>query len=235
MCYMFYGCESLKEVDVTHFDTQIVTNIRDLFSHCTSLEHVDLTHFVTDKVTDMSFMFWGCNNLNAIDLTHFNTEQVTDMQYMFYDCTHLKKIDLSSFNTQNVECMDCMFCYCSNVTTIYASKGWTNEKVTNEYNTMFLDCFNLVGGAGTKYQDGKSSLNYAHIDGGKANPGYFTDKGHSFPTHIEELPTENESAPDDVWYNLQGMRVDIPAKGIYIVRSAEGRLHGKNGKKVVRK
>lgn len=225
MCYMFYGCESLKDVDVTHFDTQNVTNIRDLFSHCTRLEHVDLTHFITNKVTDMSFMFWGCNNLNAIDLTHFNTAEVKDMQYMFYDCRSLKKIDLSSFNTRYVECMDCMFSYCSDVTTIFTGNGWTNEKVTNVYNTMFLDCHVLVGGAGTKYQDGKSSLNYAHVDGGSSNPGYFTYKEYNVATSIEELPSESISAQDETWYNLQGVRVDNPAKGIYIV----------NGKKVVRK
>ena len=34
-------------------------------------------------------------------------------------------------------------------------------------------------------------------------------------------------------YNLSGQRVNHPAKGLYIIRSAEGRLHGKNGKKVI--
>ncbi len=34
-------------------------------------------------------------------------------------------------------------------------------------------------------------------------------------------------------YTLDGRRVSQPAKGIYIVRPAEGRLQGKNGKKVV--
>lgn len=224
MCYMFYGCESLKEVDVTNFDTQNVTNIRDLFSHCPSLEHVDLTHFITSKVTDMSFMFWGCNKLNAIDLTHFDTSNVTDMQYMFYDCTLLKEIDMSSFNTHNVTCTDYMFYACSNITTIYASNMWTRDNISDG-SCMFTDCFNLVGGAGTRYKDGKSSVNYAHIDGGTSNPGYFTYKEYINPTNIKELPLESTSAPNEVWYNLQGVRVEAPSKGIYIV----------NGKKVVRK
>ena len=34
-------------------------------------------------------------------------------------------------------------------------------------------------------------------------------------------------------YDLQGRRVTQPTKGLFIVRSAEGRLQGKNGKKVV--
>ena len=35
------------------------------------------------------------------------------------------------------------------------------------------------------------------------------------------------------YYNLSGQRVSRPAHGLYIVRSAKGRLQGKNGKKVV--
>lgn len=37
----------------------------------------------------------------------------------------------------------------------------------------------------------------------------------------------------DAWYSLDGRRVMNPAKGVYIKRSAEGRLQGKNGQKVV--
>ena len=37
----------------------------------------------------------------------------------------------------------------------------------------------------------------------------------------------------DAWYTLDGRRVMNPTKGVYIKRSAEGRLQGKNGKKVV--
>ena len=201
-----------------------MTNIRDLFSHCPKLETVDLTHFVTDKVVDMSFMFWGCNNLKAIDLTNFNTDNVTDLQYMFYDCTLLKTIDLSSFNTSNVSCTDYMFCACSNLTTIYASNDWTTDNISSG-SFMFTDCFNLVGGAGTKFKSGNSSVNYARIDGGPDAPGYFTYKEYVIPTSINEMPEESGKAQDEVWYNLQGVRIDNPSKGIYIL----------NGKKVVRK
>jgi hypothetical protein len=38
---------------------------------------------------------------------------------------------------------------------------------------------------------------------------------------------------DGVIYDLQGRRVAQPTKGMYIVRSAEGRLQGKSGKKIV--
>ena len=48
---------------------------------------------------------------------------------------------------------------------------------------------------------------------------------------INLTPTLSEG--EGAWYDLSGRRVQNPAKGIYIQRSAEGRLQGKNGKKVV--
>ena len=42
-----------------------------------------------------------------------------------------------------------------------------------------------------------------------------------------------ETTGNERFYNLQGQPVAAPTKGLYIVRSAEGRLQGKNGKKVI--
>ena len=44
---------------------------------------------------------------------------------------------------------------------------------------------------------------------------------------VEELDKE------DFYYSLNGQRVEHPTKGIYIKRSAEDRLQGKNGKTVI--
>ena len=38
---------------------------------------------------------------------------------------------------------------------------------------------------------------------------------------------------DDRYYNLSGQQVETPTKGVYVKRSAEGRLQGKNGKKII--
>ena len=42
------------------------------------------------------------------------------------------------------------------------------------------------------------------------------------------------SASSDEYIALNGMRTSHPGRGIYIKRSAEGRLQGKNGKKVIK-
>lgn len=47
------------------------------------------------------------------------------------------------------------------------------------------------------------------------------------------LNNEEETTSNHEIYNLNGMRVTHPTKGLYIVRSAQGRVHGKNVKKVI--
>ena len=41
---------------------------------------------------------------------------------------------------------------------------------------MLYGCTSLVGGQGTAYDASHYDITYAHIDGGTANPGYFSEK-----------------------------------------------------------
>ena len=93
---------------------------------------------------------------------------------MFYQCRSLTSLDLSSFNTSRVTSMEFMFKGCSNLQTIYAGDGWSTTAVRDDI-WMFKGCTSLVGGQGTTYDDNHTDKDYAHIDGGPSNPGYFTD------------------------------------------------------------
>ena len=94
---------------------------------------------------------------------------------MFGNCRGLTSLDLSSFNTDAVNRMGYMFYYCNNLTTIYVGNGWSTAAVTNS-NMMFYRCTKLVGGKGTTYDSSHINADYAHIDGGTNDPGYFTAK-----------------------------------------------------------
>ena len=94
---------------------------------------------------------------------------------MFFGCPGLTSLDVSGFNTANVTDMSNMFDGCSELTTIYAGDDWSTEKVRNsEY--MFAGCTKLVGGMGTTFDPNFTNAEYARIDGGLENPGYFTAK-----------------------------------------------------------
>ena len=137
-----------------------------------------INYLNTSEVTNMACTFMMCYALTSLDLSGFNTSKVTKMTEMFYYCKALTSIDVSGFNTSNVTNMYGMFYYCSGLTTIYAGSGWSTAAVTSS-SGMFTYCTSLVGGMGTAYSASHTDATYAHIDGGTANPGYFTDKNAS--------------------------------------------------------
>ena len=50
-----------------------------MFRDCSSLKELDVTHFDTSKVTDMTAMFYECSNLEEVDVSIFNTSNVKNM------------------------------------------------------------------------------------------------------------------------------------------------------------
>ena len=65
--------------------------MKSMFDGCSSLKNLDLSNFNTLNVTNMSCMFNGCTSLKNINLSKFNTQNVTDMIAMFYGCSSMKK------------------------------------------------------------------------------------------------------------------------------------------------
>ena len=175
---MFGGCESLTGLDVSSFNTANVTDMYGMFYNCYALTSLDLRSFNTSRVTNMAYMFASSYRLTDLDVSNFNTSRVTNMEDMFFYCEGLTSLDLSSFNTANVTDMDEMFMDCNILTTIYASNAWSTASVTSS-GYMFFWCGNLVGGMGTAYDVYHMDADYAHIDGGPSNPGYFTAKNAS--------------------------------------------------------
>ena len=68
-----------------------------------------------------------------------------------------------------------MFYGCYNLRTIFVGDGWSTAAVISG-ELMFSGCTRLVGGMGTTYDHDHVDADYAHIDGGPSNPGYFTTK-----------------------------------------------------------
>ena len=170
---MFENCKHLTSLDLLRFNTQNVVNLHYMFKGCWCLNSLDLSNFNTDKVVDMTEMFGNCYWLTSLNLSSFNTQNVISMAGMFEFCYNLPSLDLSSFNTQNVTDTSLMFKYCKSLHTIYVTNSFI---APNKSNNMFIDCYSLMGEQGTKYDLSKINGEYAHIDGGSNNPGYFSSK-----------------------------------------------------------
>ena len=84
---MFYLCESLKELNLSNFNTDNVTDMNSMFKFCSSLKELNLNNFNTNKVTEMSYMFFHCESLKELNI-NFNNNNATIMKRMFYGCTN---------------------------------------------------------------------------------------------------------------------------------------------------
>ena len=58
-----------------------------MFFGCSSLRKLDLSNFNTNKVTNMSQMFYGCSSLEELNISNFNTNNVNDFYKMFDKCS----------------------------------------------------------------------------------------------------------------------------------------------------
>ncbi len=142
MSFMFSGCENLKDIDISGFNTSKVTNMENMFAGCKSLEELDLSNFDTSQVTNMFGMFRGCCNLTNLDLRNFNTSKVKNMAWMFLECENLVSLNVSNFNTSQVEDMDSMFDRCSSLTNLNVS-NFDTSKVTS-MDRMWAGCKALM-------------------------------------------------------------------------------------------
>lgn len=244
---MFYGCSSLKSLDVSTFNTSSVTDMYTMFYECIGLENLDLSAFDTGNVTTMTAMFYGCTGLKQLNVSSFNTGNVEDMQYMFFKCSQLTKLSLTNFDTHKVKNMDSMFShgdaliyidissfdtksvtnmtrlftFCGDLRTIYVSEKWSTDCVTSS-SDMFYHCSNLVGGNGTKC-DGIGypspiDYTYARIDT-EENPGYFTYKPS--PNGFNSIYIDKKY--NIGYYSIDGIQNMNARRGIIIY----------NGKKII--
>ncbi|EKF8800577.1 BspA family leucine-rich repeat surface protein [Enterococcus faecalis] len=139
---MFNGCSSLTSLDVSNWNTSLVTNMSGMFGDCFSLTSLDVSNWNTSRVTDMTFMFSGCSSLTSLDVSNWNTSLVTDMSLMFNGCSSLTSLDVSNWNTSRVTEMVGMFYNCSSLTSLDVS-NWNTSLVT-DMSEMFRDCSSLT-------------------------------------------------------------------------------------------
>lgn len=139
---MFAGCTTLKNLDVSGFDTHLVTNMAGMFTNCGSLTSLDVSKFDTQEVINMEMMFLGCESLTKLDLRYFNTQKVINMEWMFGDCYDLTELNISSFNTSNVSNMCLMFSACTSLAKLDVSSFDTKSVTTMQ--AMFAACENLT-------------------------------------------------------------------------------------------
>ena len=223
------SCNNNKEITKCVFDPSFsklkFKSLQSFFGGCNKLTSVvGIENINTSEVMNTVAMFAGCTSLKSVDLSNFHISRVTNMADMFYSCSALTSLDLSGFNTKNVKYMWAMFEGCQNLQTIYVSEKWNVDNVEDDGANMFFNCYMLTGENGTHFYPSNTGVEFAHIDGGPQNPGYFTYKQYDGITTVTTNPI-----PDDI-YRLDGVRVRTAAQGIAGLPAG---IYIQNGKKII--
>ena len=135
-------------LDLSNWDTSIVTNMSYMFTSCSALTSLSLSNWDTSKVTNMNNMFNYCSGLTLLDLSNFDTSSVTTMSYMFGYCNKLISVDITGWNTAKVKNMDSMFYNHSDMALkhVYGEldlSGLTNGFYPGSYNNPVNGCKSL--------------------------------------------------------------------------------------------
>ncbi|MBO6243145.1 MAG: BspA family leucine-rich repeat surface protein, partial [Clostridia bacterium] len=139
---MFQSCNQMTSLNLDNFDTSLVTTMVSMFQDNPYLKKLDIRHFDTSNVKDMSNMFFSCTNLTTLDLSNFNTEKVTSMGQMFKNCLSLQSLDLSNFKTSSVTSMYCLFSFNKQLSSLNI-RGFDTQKVYH-FSYMFESCYKLT-------------------------------------------------------------------------------------------
>lgn len=153
MSFMFYGCSSLGEIDVSNWDVSKVTSFDHFAAHA-NLKRKGIENWKTTSATNMNALFHNCAeeeldlsgwdvsknqffcqmfenspNLKRIKgLDRWDTSAGLGFDGMFERCYKLEEVDLSSFNTTKAK---------------NGTKASTNGHTTATLQNMFLSCNNL--------------------------------------------------------------------------------------------
>ena len=104
--YMFGGCQMLRSVENSNWDTENITNMKAVFNECRSLIKLpDISKWKLSNVDSISNLFSECKSLQSLpDIYKWNTKNIQDMSFVFNRCMALKKLpDISKWNTSNLQ------------------------------------------------------------------------------------------------------------------------------------
>ena len=65
---MFENCNQLQSLNLSNFNTAVVTNMEGLFQLCEQLQSLDISNFNTTLATNVKYMFNGLNSIKYINI-----------------------------------------------------------------------------------------------------------------------------------------------------------------------
>jgi len=169
---MFFS-SSIRKINLNCLNTKNVKSMISLFNNCRSLYEIKMDSINTESLTNMTYMFKECTKLKRIDLSTLNLKNVIAFTSTFSGCTALEEVNLEGVTWENVSYTNGMFENDEILKRIFVSHNPDPTKIVRQED-MFKKCYSLVGGMGTVFDENHIGTEYACLDGGEDNPGYFS-------------------------------------------------------------
>ncbi len=208
MGFMFYKVNNLtsRTVDVSNWDVSKVTSFDHMFAH-SSMKDIDVSKWDTSSATNMYALFHTVRN-TSIDVSSFDTSKVTVFGQMFEYMTELKEIKgLENFDTSKGVDFDEMFCNCSKLTKLDLSSFDTRNAT---FKKVTVSANGGVALSTWHMFDGMTSLQEIKLGENFTFKGDGTTKsGYNYGV----LPTPGMTGADGNWYNEAGTAfapADVP-------------------------
>ena len=135
---------------------------------------IDVSGWYTKNVNQTTYMFREAEALEIKGISDFDMTSVTNAGGTFASMPNIQVIDLTNWDTSHITNFNAMFRASTSLRTIYVGSSFVTNLSGQGGTNMFETCNNLVGGAGTTYNDDYVGISRAKIDGGAGNEGYFT-------------------------------------------------------------
>ena len=175
MSHMFDGLKKYGDVNslISSFDTAKVTDMSYMFATNSTVTSIDLSNFDMTNVKNISYMFGNDTVLTSVLFPDDFVTEAENLSGLFYNCKSIQMLDLTNWNTASASDMSYMFAGASALVTIDVSEDFVTTAVTKSEN-MFRGCINILGFAGTRYDNNHVDKEYAIIDGTELKKGYLS-------------------------------------------------------------
>lgn len=138
MTKMFQACIKVKELDLSNFNVENVTSMKQMFMSNSTVGKMALENIIgidgwdVSKVTDFSSMFTYCSKLKKLNLAGWNvSNNCVNIKQMFHMCGELESIgDIGNWDVSNVTDMSNIWSGCSKLKELNL-RNWNNRKATN--------------------------------------------------------------------------------------------------------
>ena len=226
-------------LDLSYFNTSLVTDMSNFLSNCKKLKEIDLSNFETTNVMKMDHMFAGCTNIEYIDISSFNMNKTESAIEMFNGITNIKYINLENVHNSKEFISGSPLNAIDNL--LFSQKetilGGNNKNIGCYYNITSYQCENtnyiiIYYAVDTEYKDGfenkfRENIDFIiaedrnkkiapkesfHIVGGNKIEIYYKDT-----TIIKSLQSYFDSNEDDNVKNIKS--VDFTHLNIYLEKT----------------